>query len=82
MTINIDGKDVETNGRVIRTCDKYNVSAEINRARARNRKALIIVKADKEASFGIMQDVMKTMQENHLERFLIITDPETDAEES
>jgi predicted metal-dependent phosphoesterase TrpH len=53
--------------------------AEINRARAKNLKALIVVKADRRASFGVMQDVMKQMKENHLERFLIITDPESEA---
>ncbi len=80
VTINIDGVDVETNGRVVRTVDKYTVAPEILRARGKNIKALVIIKADKRASFGVMQDVMKQMQENHLERFLIITDPETDVE--
>ena len=79
VTINVDGVDVETNGRVVRTAEKYNVASEILRARGKNVKALVIIKADKRASFGIMQDVMKQMQENHLERFLIITDPETEA---
>ncbi|MFZ5980790.1 MAG: ExbD/TolR family protein [Candidatus Zixiibacteriota bacterium] len=78
VTINIDGKDVITNGRVVRTCDIYSVSGEINKARAKNLKALIVIKADRRASFGVMQDVMKSMQENHLERFLIITDHEVD----
>ncbi len=78
-TINIDGQDVTTNVRRVRTCDIYTVAPEINRARGRNRQALgalIVIKADREASFGVMQDVMKAMQENHLERFLIITDQE------
>ena len=76
--VNIDGKDIPTTARKVLTTDKYEVTTEINRARAKNRKALIVIKADRDASFGIMQDVMKSMQENHLERFLIITDPETD----
>lgn len=74
--VDIDGQLVTTTVRRVRTCDKYNVAAEINRARAKNLKALIVVKADRRASFGVMQDVMKQMKENHLERFLIITDPE------
>ena len=81
-TVNIEGMDVETTVRRVRTCDKYTVSGEINKARARNIKALIVIKADGEASFGAMQDVMKTMQENSLERFLIITDLEVEAEEA
>jgi biopolymer transport protein ExbD len=76
VTINIEGRDIQTKGRVVRRCDIYNVSAEINKARAKNRRALVVIKADREASFGVMQDVMRSMQENFLERFLIITDNE------
>ena len=79
--IEIEGVVVNTKVRVVRTADTYNVSAEINKARARNIRALIVIKADEMASFGVMQDVMRTMQENHLERFLIITDNELDADE-
>jgi len=77
--VDIDGQMVTTTIRRVRTCDTYNVASEINRARAKNLKALIVVKADRRASFGVMQDVMKQMKENHLERFLIITDPESEA---
>ncbi|MBN1213082.1 MAG: biopolymer transporter ExbD [candidate division Zixibacteria bacterium] len=82
ITVNIDGADVNTTGRIVRTCDKYSVSAEINNARKKNFKALIVIKADRRASFGVMQDVMKSMQENHLERFLIITDHEVEKVDS
>jgi len=77
-TINIDGSDVETTARLVRTADKYSVANEINRGRAKIPRALVVIKADKEASFGVMQDVMESMQENYLERFLIITDREVD----
>lgn len=80
--VEIDGEMVTTTIRRVRKTDSYQVAEEINRARGRNLgalKALIVIKADRGASFGVMQDVMKEMQENHLERFLIITDPETDA---
>jgi biopolymer transport protein ExbD len=36
-----------------------------------------VVKADKRASFGLMQDVMDAMQEKEMTRFLIITEQET-----
>ena len=75
--VNIDGEIVTTTVRIVRTCEVWNVASEINRARAEQIRALIVVKADRRASFGVMQDVMKQMQENSLERFLIITDPET-----
>ncbi|MEW6412252.1 MAG: biopolymer transporter ExbD [Candidatus Zixiibacteriota bacterium] len=77
-TIDIEGQEVETKVRIVKTTDTYNVSGEINRARAKNYRALIVIKADEKASFGIMQDVMRSMQENHLERFLIITDHEVE----
>jgi biopolymer transport protein ExbD len=76
--VNIEGRDVETTARLVRTADKYSVANEINRARAKNPRALVVIKADQDASFGVMQDVMKSMQENYLERFLIITDLETE----
>ncbi|RKX29352.1 MAG: hypothetical protein DRP47_01995 [Candidatus Zixiibacteriota bacterium] len=79
--IEIEGQLVTTTVRYVRTCDKYNVSSEINRARAKILTALLVIKADRNASFGIMDDVMSSMQENHLERFLIITDQETTASE-
>lgn len=82
VTINIEGRDVQTKGRRVRYCDIYNVATEINRARGKNHRALVVVKADKDASFGVMQDVMEQMQENHLERFLIITDNELETKES
>ena len=77
--INIDGQDISTKVRVVRTCDKYSVVSEILRARGKNIRALIVIKADRRASFGVMKDVMEAMQENHLERFLIITDHEMEA---
>ena len=78
VKIEIEGREVETTARIVRTCDKWNVSEEINRARGKNFRALIVIKADRRASFGIMDDVMSSMQENNLERFLIITDQEID----
>ncbi|HQL23905.1 MAG TPA: biopolymer transporter ExbD [candidate division Zixibacteria bacterium] len=78
-TITIEGQDVTTTVRRVRTADKYNVAQEILKARAKNIKSLVVIKADQAASFGIMPDIMKSMQENNLERFLIITDQETEA---
>ncbi|MEA1979553.1 MAG: biopolymer transporter ExbD [candidate division Zixibacteria bacterium] len=77
-TINIEGKDIQTNARSVRNVNKYDVAEAINRARAKIPSALIVIKADQGASYGVMKDVMTSMQENHLERFLIITDQETE----
>jgi biopolymer transport protein ExbD len=75
----IEGNEVTTTVRKYAEVDKTNVSEVINRARAINLKALIVIKADKDASFGAMNDVMNSMKENHLTRFLIITDNEKEA---
>jgi biopolymer transport protein ExbD len=78
VKINLDGVETETTGRRVRTCDQFNVASEILRARAKNLKALVVVKADGRAKFGVMQGIMKEMQKNNLARFLIITEPELD----
>jgi len=74
--VNIDGNEVNTTARKYAEVDVSNVSSVINRARAINYRALIVIKADKDASFGIMQELMNSMQENQLTRFLIITENE------
>ena len=78
-TITIEGNEVQTTVRKYAEVDTYNVSAVINRARAINSRALIVIKADKDASYGVMNDVMNSMKENHLTRFLIITDQEKES---
>lgn len=80
IKMKVEGKVVETSARVVRVVDQWNVASEINRARGRNPRALVVIKADQDASFGVMQALMDTMQENHLTRFLIITDNEVELE--
>lgn len=77
--INFDGRDFESTVRKVITTTPDRAASEINRARAKNLKALVVIKADKRATFGAMQDIMKSMQENALERFLIITDKEIES---
>lgn len=72
----IEGKEVYTTVRKVAEADIYTVASLINRARAVNRRALIVIKADRNASFGVMDKIMKSMSENSLTRFLIITDNE------
>ena len=82
VEVEIDGVMQTVNARIVKHCDKYTVSNEVNRARAQLIRALIVVKGDNQASFGVMQDVMKKMQEDGLERFLIITDLESSVGET
>ena len=77
-TIDIDGRPQETTARLVRNSNEYTVADDINRARARVPRALVVIKADHMATFGVMQDIMDSMQKNALERFLIITDHEVE----
>ncbi|UCD93754.1 MAG: biopolymer transporter ExbD [Candidatus Zixiibacteriota bacterium] len=74
----IDGSEVTTTVRKYAEADIYNVTSLINRARAVNLRALIVIKADRDASFGVMDEIMKSMRESELTRFLIITDNEAE----
>jgi biopolymer transport protein ExbD len=76
----IDGRPIMTTVRKYAEADVYNVASLINRARAVNLKALIVIKADRDASYGVMDEIMKSMRENQLNRFLIITDNEAEEE--
>jgi biopolymer transport protein ExbD len=76
VTVIIDGVEVTTSGRVVQNIDVYNAAEQINKARAKNLRALVVLKADRRASFGTVQALMKQMQENNLTRFLVITENE------
>lgn len=75
----IDGVEKMTTVRKVAEADIYNVASFINRARSVNIRALIVIKADREASFGVMDEIMMAMRDNQLTRFLIITDNEAEA---
>ena len=79
--VEIEGKIVNTSVRHVSTCeDAPCVVEKILRARGKNYKALVVIKADRDASFGTMKKIMNEMQSNNLERFLIITDNEVETE--
>lgn len=78
VEVDIDGQMVQTSARIVRKASPETVASEIIRVRTRNPRALVVIKADRRSSFGVMQDVMKQMQENYMERFLIITDQEAE----
>ena len=76
-TIKIYGVEMSSTVRRVMTVTTADVGNELVRARAKNFRALIVVKADKRANFGVMQDVMDAMTEKEMTRFLIITEQET-----
>jgi biopolymer transport protein ExbD len=81
-TFTLEGREVTSNARIVKTVDEYSMAPTVLQARAnylrRGANPLVVIKADRRASFGIMKKIMKAMQENHLERFLIITEQESE----
>jgi len=70
----LDGNEVTTMVRKYAEATPFTVASFINRARAKNFRALVVVKADKDANYGLMQDVMDAMQEQKLTKFQVVTD--------
>ncbi len=77
-TVNIDGNDVSMPTRIYDEATTATVASLINAARVRNRFAFLVIKADKDSSYGTMEGIMKTMQEQNLTRFQIVTNMEQD----
>lgn len=83
-----DGSFVKSKERVYETSTEDEVGTTINRFRAGQIgktpggrgtalvRALIVIRADRDASYGIIQKVMDNMVENNLPRFQIVTDAE------
>jgi len=76
--VNIDGRDIIKPVRIYDEATTSTVGALINAARIKNPRAFLVIKADKESSYGAMEGIMKTLQEQHLSRFQIITSMEQD----
>jgi len=83
-----DGSIVKAKERIYETTSEDDVGNTINRFRAGQIgrtaggrgtalvQALIVIRADRDASYGIIQNVMDNMVENGLKRFQIITEQE------
>ncbi len=50
----------------------------IIRARMKNLRLRLILKADKEAEYGLVEDVMSVLQKNNMNRFNMVTELEKD----
>jgi len=76
--VNINGNMVSQPVRIYDEATVGNVGALINGARVNNPRAFLVIKADRESSFGTMEGIMKTLQEQNLSRFQIVTTTEQD----
>ena len=74
VVVESEGKEVHSTVRRYAECDPDEVSYYINQARAKNFRALVVIKADENASYGTMQEVMESMQQNNLTKFQVVTD--------
>ena len=70
------GELVMTKERIYESANEETVGLTINKFRTKLPRALIVIRADRDASYGIIQKVMDNMVENHLKRFQIVTDSE------
>ena len=70
------GEMITSKERVYEETTQNEVGNTINRFRVKLMRALIVIRADRDASFGVIQAVMDNMVENHLPRFQIVTDLE------
>ncbi|MCP4631607.1 MAG: biopolymer transporter ExbD [candidate division Zixibacteria bacterium] len=70
----IEGRTVSVPERIYEytTIDNFNI--ELFKVRARLRNPEIVVKADRDASYGIMRQIMRSMQEMKINQFSLITD--------
>ncbi|MFH1699197.1 MAG: biopolymer transporter ExbD [Candidatus Zixiibacteriota bacterium] len=76
--VTIDNREISQPIRQYFEVTSSDVGSYINEARVRNPRAFLVIKADKESSFGTMEEIMKTLQEQHLPRFQIITKLESE----
>ena len=76
--VTIDGKKIKQPVRIYDEATSSNVGSYINGARVRNINAFLVIKADRASSFGTMEKIMKTLQEQNLSRFEIVTNTEQD----
>lgn len=81
VTLDVDGQEVKSTVRKYAECTPADVAYFINLARAKNFRALVVIKADENASYGAMQEVMEKMQESNLTKFQVVTDMKVDQAE-
>lgn len=72
----IEGKTVSVPERIYKYTDQFNFFEELIRVRAALRNPEIVVKADRDASYGTLRSIMRTMQEMKINQFSLVTEME------
>jgi len=79
-TVIIDGRKVTQPIRYYKEATEVTVGSLLNSARTGNPKAFVVIRADKESSYGTLEGILKTMQGQNLNRFQIVTNVEREEE--
>lgn len=77
-----DGSTFEVPTRVYEEATPATIASVINTIRLRNPRVFVVIRADKDTDYGTMEAMMKTMKENQLNRFQLLTEFEEEAEAS
>ncbi len=72
----IEGKTVSVPERIYKYTDQFNFFEELIRVRAALRNPEIVVKADRDASYGTLRSIMRTMQKMKINQFSLVTEME------
>jgi len=79
----VDRKEVEIQGKKERVLERIYEDVNLNTLagtilsiRAKYPAIFVVIKADKEAHYGIIQALMSTMRDNHMPRFQLVTEIE------
>jgi len=72
----VDGKTVSVPERIYEDANENNFSIELLKVRAKLGNPEIVVKADRDASYGTIRMIMRAMQEMKINQFSLVTDKE------
>jgi len=69
----VEGKKVKVTERIYEEVNLNTVVGVINSIRAKYPRIFVVIKADKEARYGIIQSLMNTLRDNYMPRFQLVT---------
>ncbi|MBD3233644.1 MAG: hypothetical protein GF315_07955 [candidate division Zixibacteria bacterium] len=72
----VEGKTVSVPERIYQLADLSNFNIELLKVRAKLKNPEIVVKADRDASYGTMRAIMRAMQEMKINQFSLVTEGE------
>jgi biopolymer transport protein ExbD len=74
--VEVQGKKEQVLERIYEDVNLNTLAGTILSIRAKYPAIFVVIKADKEARYGIIQALMSTMRDNHMPRFQLVTERE------